>query len=136
MNKTSSQYYTQILILFVITFLAYFNTLSNGFVYDDHSIIRKNYLIQSNDNLSMLFSPTNYFIYSKESSYRPLVTISYIFDIWIWGLNPFGFHLTDTQGTPSAQLHILLNLCGLSNTHRSPFYEVCLRAQSVQKNRL
>lgn len=27
--------------------------------------------------------------------YRPLTNFSYAFDYWLWGLNPFGYHLTD-----------------------------------------
>lgn len=82
-----------LLILFVVT--VFHNTLLNSFSYDDDVIILYN---QKNlgelGNLTTLITK-DYFSISKETTYRPVVTLSYFMDQYVWGLNPFGFHLTN-----------------------------------------
>lgn len=39
--------------------------------------------------------------------YRPVSTLSYSLDYWLWGMNPFGFHLTNLILHTSAALLIL-----------------------------
>lgn len=82
-----------LLILFIT--IVFHNTLLNSFSYDDNVIIVFN---QKNlgelGNLPTLVTK-EYFSISKETTYRPLVTLSYFMDQYLWGLNPFGFHLTN-----------------------------------------
>lgn len=82
-----------LLILFVT--IVFHNTLLDSFSYDDNVIIVLN---QKNlgelGNLTTLVTK-DYFSISKETTYRPLVTLSYFMDQHVWELNPFGFHLTN-----------------------------------------
>ena len=66
--------------------LPYLNALNNPFVYDDHDTVVANPSLVdlSNVRFLVLFSP-----------FRPLVNLSYAFDRWLWGYQPFGFHLTN-----------------------------------------
>jgi tetratricopeptide (TPR) repeat protein len=66
--------------------ILYLNALSNPFVYDDHRMVVENTGIQDLTDLRaiVLLEPT-----------RPLINFSYAVDYAVWGLNPFGFHLTN-----------------------------------------
>lgn len=78
-------------LLIVGGFAAYFPSLGGGFVYDDHSLVERNYAIRSispGNILRLLTQPIN-------DTYRPLRAFSYALDYQLWGLNPLGFHLTN-----------------------------------------
>ncbi len=82
-----------ILILFVLTFIVFspalwFNFLLN---YDDDALIIENMVIRSLswNGLYHMFST---FVYGL---YHPLVTLSFAVDYFLFGLNPFGYHLTN-----------------------------------------
>lgn len=83
-------------------------SLFNGFVYDDSVIIVNNLFIKDIGNLKHLFY--NEYFDSKEMTYRPVVTATYICDYFVWGLNPFGFHLTNLflHSLNASLLYILL----------------------------
>ncbi|MBI3090229.1 MAG: tetratricopeptide repeat protein [Candidatus Tectomicrobia bacterium] len=74
--------------------LAYAGSLANDFTYDDGLVIAGNPFILSWANLSDFLS-ARYLARSGELSYRPIVTLSYMVDAAIWGVRPFGFHLTN-----------------------------------------
>jgi tetratricopeptide (TPR) repeat protein len=74
--------------------LIYGNTVSNSFVYDDDNIILNSRFIRSWRNLPALFNP-DYFASSREGTYRPVATLSYLIDHSIWKLQPVGYHLTN-----------------------------------------
>ena len=76
--------YLLLTALAVIVFIGYGNSLTNEFVFDDHSLIYQGKVNNFNEFLQRL-----------TSSYRPLRTVSYSLDFAIWGENPFGFHLTN-----------------------------------------
>lgn len=83
------------LLLVLIATAAFHNTLLNSFSYDDNVIIVHNQQnLGSLENMMALVTK-DYFSISKEATYRPMVTFSYFMDQYIWGLNPFGFHLTN-----------------------------------------
>lgn len=84
-----------ILPIISLSLVLYANTLQNGFVYDDEATIVNNYLIRDFDNFSLLSSKAAYFSRSGEASYRPLVTITYFIDFALYGLKPWGYHLTN-----------------------------------------
>lgn len=104
-----------IVFILFITATVYANSLRNSFVWDDVSVIVDNNFVKSWKNLPLIlstayFSPSsktgpyyllNYKVGSGETSYRPIVTISYFIDYFFWRLNPFGYHLT------SLLLHLL-----------------------------
>lgn len=69
----------------VVAALCYGNSLANGFVFDDRSIVLGNPLLRNPANLTTLLF----------ASYRPLRDISHAVDFALWGENPVGFHLTN-----------------------------------------
>lgn len=82
------------IIIVVVSVLVYLCALGNNFVYDDTFTITNNYLIRAWDGIPTLFT-NDYFTASGELSYRPVVTLSYFVDYFIWQLNPLGYHLTN-----------------------------------------
>ncbi|MFA6358221.1 MAG: tetratricopeptide repeat protein [Candidatus Omnitrophota bacterium] len=83
-------------LISVVCFLAYSNSLANPFIWDDQALVVKNTLIRSLSNLPKAFTSDLYFgISSGSNFYRPLQTVSYIFDYHFWQLNPLGYHLTN-----------------------------------------
>ncbi|HEC70151.1 MAG TPA: hypothetical protein ENI31_07720, partial [Candidatus Omnitrophica bacterium] len=102
-----------VFLLIVITFVVYFGSLKNEFVWDDFLVIVNNNFIKSWNNFCQLFnksyltspSQIRYLevinIGSGESSYRPVVTLTYFIDYFFYKLNPWGYHLTNLL------LHIL-----------------------------
>ena len=82
------------ILVSLVSFLAYLNTLHHQFVFDDFRIIVNNPFIKDWKYFPALFN-CDYFKISGELSYRPLVTLSYFIDYSLWGLNSSGFHLTN-----------------------------------------
>ena len=97
-------------IIFIVLFicLVYANSLLNGFVYDDVSVIVQNNFIKSMKNLKLLFNQRylshpidvsfylgHYDIGSGETSYRPVATLSYFLNYALFRLNPIGWHATN-----------------------------------------
>lgn len=85
----------QYLCLGLITIAAYANSLGNGFVWDDWGIIAENPLLQGIGNLPTLLVTEDTFPEMRTGFYRPLAYLSFFVDRAVWGLNPFGFHLTN-----------------------------------------
>jgi tetratricopeptide (TPR) repeat protein len=90
------------LVIALIGFLLYERTLSYTFVGDDWVIIAKREsLFKDWNNLKQIFTfPTKstllrYCELTAEASFRPLNTFSYFIDYKIWGLKPFGYHLSN-----------------------------------------
>lgn len=85
------------LIIFTVIFLVYFPSFFNTFLWDDEQFIYRNVYTTSLEYLPQIFT-TNTIAGAGEISnyYRPLTTLSFTIDRLIWGLSPFGFHLTNT----------------------------------------
>lgn len=90
MNK-----YLALLIISVWTFVIYYNSLNGEFVFDDESVVQNNISIQSLSGIPKFFTADEGFHKVIGRYYRPVVSASYTLDYAIWGLNPFGFHLTN-----------------------------------------
>lgn len=82
------------ILISLISFLAYLNTLHHQFVFDDFRVVVNNPFIKDWKYFPTLFHG-DYFRISGELSYRPVVTLSYFIDYTLWHLNPLGFHLTN-----------------------------------------
>lgn len=127
-NKKSSLF--PLLIIITIAIGLYLSTLKNGFVYDDESTIVNNTFIKSYDNLPLLFDKTAYFRGSGEISYRPVVTFTYFIDYSIYGLKPWGYHLTNVflHAVNGILLYIFLNLfiTPYSSCRTSPAFIISL----------
>lgn len=87
-------------LLLVAGSLAYINTITNDFVYDDASVLKDNRYLKNFSNIKDIFSKEDYFARSGvakykrygEATYRPVVTISYFIDFALFGENPMGSH--------------------------------------------
>ena len=89
-------YILVLLVICAVCFLAYFNSLTNPFIWDDQALVVNNTLIRSPQNLGLSFTNDLFFGETSGSNYyRPLQTISYIFDYYFWRLNPLGYHLSN-----------------------------------------
>jgi len=85
-----------IIILTIVSFAVFGNALFNGFVYDDHFQILDNEWIKDAKYIPKIFS-TNVWEFEGEVSnyYRPLMHLSYMACYYIFGIEPFGFHLVN-----------------------------------------
>jgi hypothetical protein len=85
-----------VLILVVVSFAVFFNSLSNGFVYDDELLItgQKEYL---SDLKNVLYSTVSMVFQDKTVSalYRPGLMLTHFMDFQLWKGRAFGFHLTN-----------------------------------------
>ena len=85
-----------VLAVALVGFIFYANALQGEFIWDDNILIRNNTDIRSWSNLDkVLFGNLGgEKLYYKHSSFRPVQTITYMFDYSLWKMRPFGFHLT------------------------------------------
>ncbi len=96
MNSTSNRTFLYLALIISVGFLVYVNSLPNGFLWDDEEQIVNNLVIRSWSNLPLIFTSSTFYAGGAGLSggfYRPLVTLSYLLNYHIWGLNPFGFRL-------------------------------------------
>ncbi len=84
-----------ILLLIGITFLAYFSSLGNPFIWDDEQFITSNQYVQRFDIGAIFTENTIAGTGLLSNYYRPLATLSFAIDAKIWSSNVFGFHLTN-----------------------------------------
>jgi len=75
-----------LLIIFLITFTVYSNTLFNDFVWDDHYFVFR-------EEIKDLSNIPSFFLNDVEGVYRPLRTAFYSLAYNIFGENPFFYHL-------------------------------------------
>ena len=83
------------LLLIIISFGVYTNSLFNEFVFDDDSVVLGDPAITSVSNIPKFFTAELGFHKVIGRYYRPVVSASYTLDHAIWGFKPFGFHLTN-----------------------------------------
>ncbi|MBI4679863.1 MAG: hypothetical protein HY753_01285, partial [Nitrospirae bacterium] len=97
-KRITSSKYTAIAILLIISIGVYLNTLPNEFVYDDEYQVLENLWIRDAKYIPEIFL-TNVWAFVGEEKlsnyYRPLMHITYMIDYHIFGLKPWGFHLTN-----------------------------------------
>lgn len=115
------RYITFSLYIALFSIAVYANTLINGFVYDDYGTIVNNTFMKDFHNLPYLFKK-EYLAHSGEVTYRPVVTLTYFLDYALYGLNPWGYHLTNIllHAANSVLMFVFLNLLdGESKAKRS-----------------
>ncbi|MBI3585339.1 MAG: hypothetical protein HY096_15485 [Nitrospinae bacterium] len=122
-GKTSTSRFHHILsisLILLISIAIYSNTLKNGFVYDDEFTVVNNTLIKNFGNISKLFTK-EYFTTSAEMSYRPVVTFTYFIDYALYGLKPWGYHLTNPilHAMNGVLLYIFLTLLFIKSSQSS-----------------
>lgn len=94
------RHFINIAAIILLAWVAYGSCLSFNFVWDDFGLIVHNDQIQAQSTWYQLFTQDFWTLSEnvKDASrnfYRPLISLSYGIDYKIWGLNPFGFHLTN-----------------------------------------
>lgn len=86
----------------VVSALVLGNTLANDFIWDDQFLITEHQAIQRYGNIPLFFTP-HYWnaVHPYQGHYRPLRAVSFALDYVLWGLNPAGYHATNSA------LHII-----------------------------
>jgi tetratricopeptide (TPR) repeat protein len=86
------------LILFLLGFLPYVNTLFNNFVYDDSFQVVENPYAHSFKFLRQIFTTTVWSFQGAQGAsnyFRPVMTFGYLLTYQIAGAIPFSFHLAN-----------------------------------------
>ncbi len=97
MKKRSSFWFLALIAAVVL--IVYANSLSGAFVWDDENLILKDPFIKGFSHLRDFFLIP--FGYSTTGgrvlvpTYRPLQSVTFTFDYFLWGTQPFGYHLTN-----------------------------------------
>jgi hypothetical protein len=95
-NSLLSSKYAAITVILIVSFGVYFNALFNGFVYDDRQLILQNPWIKDVRYIPQLFF-SHIWAFEREGTgnyYRPIVHLIYMADYHIFGLKPWGYHLS------------------------------------------
>ncbi|MCU0372945.1 MAG: hypothetical protein MUE56_06845 [Ignavibacteria bacterium] len=87
--------YILYIILAVVSFGIYANSLDNEFVFDDESVIVGYAPLQELSSIPRFFTAEEGFHQVIGRYYRPVVSTTYALDYAIWELKPSGFHLTN-----------------------------------------
>ncbi|HWP90972.1 MAG TPA: hypothetical protein VNN20_02075 [Thermodesulfobacteriota bacterium] len=82
------------IFLFFVSFLVFLPSLKNGFVWDDVVVIQQNYNAFKRFHPSSLLIPKDRKV-KRVGYFRPMVYTSMYVDRNVWGLSPFGFHLSN-----------------------------------------
>ncbi len=127
-------------IVFLVTFLVYSVTLTNGFVHDDNYQVIANPWIKDVHYLWKIFSsPAWAFVGGGAVSnyYRPLMYIFYMADYYVFGLNAWGYHLVNVLIHSLNAVMVFLLISFLLNsppyesegTYRRGFFETILKSR-------
>lgn len=79
-------------LFLVLTGLIYFNSLKNGFVFDDQHYIVNNHFIKALDSQGLWDMFSSFHVWD----YLPITYFSLSIDYWLYGLNPVGYHFSNT----------------------------------------
>lgn len=84
------------LVIFFLAVVSHLSALNNYYVLDDYRLIVRNPFITRWENASILFDPRYLFNpYPLRCGARPLTVFSLMLDYKLWGLNYFGYHLSN-----------------------------------------
>ena len=85
------------LLLALLCFAAYGNTIGNGFHWEDETLIEKNVHIRTLRNLPYFFNPGYVNVYESGlgQRFRPLRTVSFALDYALWGGDTRGYHFSN-----------------------------------------
>ncbi len=85
-------------LVLLLAVAGYVNSIGGKFVWDDRMLILEDPAVRSLRHVEEVFL-SDFFGRSESpipyGYYRPLTTLSYMLDRAVWGLKPFGFHLTN-----------------------------------------
>jgi protein O-mannosyl-transferase len=106
-SRNNINKFAALALIIMLTTVVYANSLKATFVLEDSGVIAGNAFIKSWKNFPLIFTRAyltpfinanrivEHSVGSQETSYRPVVTLSYFIDYSFWKLNPFGYHLTN-----------------------------------------
>ncbi len=80
-------------ILFAVSFILYFNSLDNDFVYDDKVLIHTNQHIDDFSCFIKNLFNQEYFNITRSKTYRPVPELSYFLFYQWFGNEPAGYHI-------------------------------------------
>jgi tetratricopeptide (TPR) repeat protein len=89
------------LVLVVLVFAVFANSLANGFVFDDTSMIENNTAIRDPKYLRAYFTSPFFSVGQAvrgpvpHDYYRPMILVSFLADYSLHGLSPRGWHVTN-----------------------------------------
>jgi tetratricopeptide (TPR) repeat protein len=88
-----------LLVVAVFGGLFYVNSFGNFFVWNDWTLIIENFLIKDWQNLPEILTSAFWkpLLGEPFQIYRPLVSLSFMADLALWGLEPWGYHLTNVS---------------------------------------
>jgi tetratricopeptide (TPR) repeat protein len=90
------------------TAVAFSNTLSFGFVWDDHFLIGGSHFVRSWSTLPQILTSHFWAGHADwKMYYRPLINVTFLVDYQIWGLNALGYHLTNVLVHLAASLAVV-----------------------------
>jgi len=92
-----------LVIIFLVGFAVYSNSFQNEFLFDDIHNIQNNEQIRNTGNIVKVFQQ-RYGTQEGGGFYRPILTLTYMWDYFLWKLQPIGYHITNIL------LHILVCL--------------------------
>ncbi|MFA5094889.1 MAG: hypothetical protein WC512_06580, partial [Candidatus Omnitrophota bacterium] len=81
--------------LILAGFLCYFNSLPNPFLWDDIVLVFSNLHIRDIGYIPRLFLEGVYYNNMTNTFYRPVLMATFALDYHSWGLETFGYHLTN-----------------------------------------
>jgi len=92
--KISASNLAVFIILFFAGLIAYSPALQGDFLWDDGYLVGQNPFFKSP---IFIFEVFKHYLFLDSFSiyYRPVQNITYMFDYWLWGHNPFGYHLSN-----------------------------------------
>jgi len=83
-------------LLILLSMGIYLNTLWNPFVWDDVVYVSTNAHFEDSRYIPEYFTASFCKGAAKDCPYyRPVVSLSYLVDYWIWGKSSFGYHLSN-----------------------------------------
>ena len=83
------------LFLFFVSFGVFAFSLKNDFVWDDVQVIEKTYYSFKASRIKSIIIPKIKRSQNLAPYYRPIIFISNVLDRSLWGISPFGFHLSN-----------------------------------------
>lgn len=112
-----------VLLILGFVLIANLNVLSAGFAWDDRALIIGNPLIRTWKHVPGFFGQSFLGMY-----YRPVVMASFVAEYALWGLRPWGYHLTNLLLHAANSLMVFFLLSGLVRNRRMAFIAALLFA--------
>src|ERR1051325_6162791 len=115
-----------VLLLFGIVWLVFGQTLGHEFInYDDHEYVYENPRITNGVTLDAIVWA---FTHVHSANWHPLTTISHMFDCDLYGLRPWGHHLTNVLLHGAAAILLFLVLLQLTGVRWASAFVAALFA--------